>query len=123
MFVYIADFILITHFVVIIFITSLFIMIPIGYKFNWLFLKNKSLRTFHLGLMILVTLETIFGIACPLTYLENFFLQKVQDELFLTYWLSKVIYWDLPSSFFTISYLICLIWTIKMWQLFPPKKM
>ena len=118
----IAALILILHFGIIIFITSLFFLVPIGYKYNWQFVKNKKLRIIHLGLITFISLETVLGLACPLTYLENFFLEKNTYEFFLSYWISQIIYWNLPSSFFIILYLICFIWTIKMWQLFPPRK-
>ncbi len=120
----IADIILILHFGIILFITSLFFLIPVGYKFNWIFTKNIKIRVFHAGLMTFVTIETFLGIACPLTYLENYFLNENENEnkLFLSYWLNKIIYWDLPSYFFLIMYLICLFWTFIMWYIFPPKK-
>ena len=38
----IADIILILHFGIILFITSLFFLIPVGYKFNWIFKKYKN---------------------------------------------------------------------------------
>ena len=120
----IADIILVLHFGIVLFITSLFFLIPVGYKFNWIFTKNIKIRVFHAGLMTFVTIETFLGIACPLTYLENYFLNENENEnkLFLSYWLNKIIYWDLPSYFFLIIYLICLVWTFIMWYKFPPKK-
>ena len=120
----IADLILILHFGIVLFITSLFFLIPVGYKFNWIFTKNIKVRVFHAGLMTFVTIETFLGMACPLTYLENYFLNENENEnkLFLSYWLNKIIYWDLPSYFFLIMYLICLVWTFIMWYIFPPKK-
>ena len=120
----IADIILVLHFGIILFITSLFFLIPVGYKFNWIFTKNIKIRVFHAGLMTFVTIEKFLGMACPLTYLENYFLGNNENEnkLFLSYWLNKIIYWDLPSYFFLIMYLICLVWTFIMLYIFPPKK-
>ena len=122
MYYFIADVVLILHFSIIIFITSLFFFIPIGYKLNWSWLKYKSVRKIHLALMTLVTFETILGIACPLTYLENHLLEKVETELFLSFWLKKIIYWDFPSTFFISLYLVCFAWTIALWVFFPPKR-
>ena len=41
----IADIVLIFHFSIVIFIVSGLFLIPIGYKFNWIWVKNKKLRS------------------------------------------------------------------------------
>ena len=69
-----------------------------------------------------VTLETILGITCPLTYLENFLRGTTQSESFIGYWIQKLIYWDLPTYVFFILYCILLGWTLLMWRVFPPKR-
>ena len=66
-----ADIILSIHFIIAFFIVSLFVVIPFGYKLNWNWIKNRKLRLFHIILMFFVTLETIMGMTCPLTIIEN----------------------------------------------------
>ena len=122
MFIFVADLILILHFAIVLFISSIFILVPLGYKLNWSFFKSMRLRIIHIGLMIFVTIESIFGLICPLTYLENLFRKEKEYDLFLTYWLSQLIYWDFPSIFFLCLYLLCLSWTIIMWIIFPPRE-
>ena len=116
------DIIIFFHFVIVIFITSLLVLIPLGYKLNWKLLQNKTVRKTHLGLMSFVTFEAIIGMTCPLTMVENYLSGMSQNETFISYWLGKVIYWNFPSIFFTIIYCLCLIWIILMWRIFPPKK-
>ena len=116
------DFIIFFHFVIVIFITSLLFLIPLGYKLNWKLLHNKTVRKTHLGLMSFVTFEAIIGMTCPLTMVENYLSGMSQNETFISYWLGKVIYWNFPSIFFTIIYCLCLTWIILMWKIFPPKK-
>ena len=67
-----ADIILILHFLVVIFITVGFLLIPIGYYYDWSWIRNFKLRLFHFGLMFIVTFETLVGITCPLTSIENY---------------------------------------------------
>ena len=110
------------HFAIILFISSLIFLIPLGYKFSWSIYKNKTLRLIHLVLMLFVTLETLLGIVCPLTLVENYLSGTLEDKTFVSYWLGKIIYWDLPSIFFSILYSTCLIWIIIMWKIFPPQK-
>ena len=91
---FIADIILVIHFCIVIFITSGFLLIPIGYKINWALPKNRRLRMLHLGLMMFVTLETILGVTCPLTSIENELRGILETETFIRHWIKKIIYWN-----------------------------
>ena len=117
-----ADTILILHFLVIIFIISLYFLIPYGYSKNWKFVKNYKIRLAHLMLIFFITLETFLGIICPLTTLENDLRGQLYSETFISFWISKVIYWDLPTTFFIVVYTIFLIFAIILWLKFLPKK-
>ncbi len=116
----IADIVLFFHFCIVVFITFGFVLIPIGYNFNWIWIKNKKLRLLHFGMMIFVTFETILGLSCPLTVLENNLRGINENQLFLSKWITKVIYWDFPSEFFLIIYCLCLGWTFLIWKKYPP---
>ena len=117
----IADIILVSHFFVVIFITFGFFLIPIGYRLEWGWIANRKLRIFHFGMMVLITLETLFGITCPLTSIENSLRGINQSTSFVAYWIKQIIYWDFPTQFFLIVYGIFLGWTFLMWKLCPPK--
>ena len=116
----IADIVLFFHFCIFVFITFGFVLIPIGYNFNWIWIKNKKLRLLHFGMMIFVTFETILGLSCPLTVLENNLRGINENQLFLSRWITEVIYWDFPSEFFLILYCLCLGWTFLIWKKYPP---
>ena len=116
----IADIVLFFHFCIVVFITFGFVLIPIGYNFNWIWIKNKKLRLLHFGMMIFVTFETILGLSCPLTVLENNLRGINENQLFLSRWITEVIYWDFPSEFFLIIYCLCLGWTFLIWKKYPP---
>ena len=116
----IADIVLLFHFFIVVFVTSGFVLIPIGYNFDWLWIKNKKLRLLHFGMMIFITFETLLGIACPLTILENNLRGVEKNQLFISMWISEIIYWDFPSNFFIILYFIFLGWTFLIWMKYPP---
>ena len=116
----IADIVLMFHFTIVIFITFGFFLIPIGYKFNWDWVKNLKLRICHCGMMLCITLEALLGITCPLTSIENNLRGIDKTTSFISYWINQIIYWDLPSQFFIILYCAVLIWTFLLWKLFPP---
>ena len=116
----IADIVLFFHFCIVVFITFGFVLIPIGYNFNWIWIKNKKLRLLHFGMMIFVTFETILGLSCPLTVLENNLRGINENQLFLSRLIIEVIYWDFSSEFFLILYCLCLGWTFLIWKKYPP---
>jgi len=117
----IADIVLVIHFCVVIFMISGFVFIPIGYKFDWGWIANTRLRIFHTGMMVFITLETLLGITCPLTSIENSLRGIYQSKSFIEYWITQIIYWDVPAHFFIILYCMFLGWTFLMWKLFPPR--
>ena len=117
-----ADIVLVIHFCIVVFITSGFFLIPIGYTANWDWTSNVKLRISHCGMMVFVTLETLLGITCPLTSLENILRGITQSESFIGYWIQQLVYWDFPTHIFFILYCIFLGWTLLMWRIFPPKR-
>ena len=116
----IADIVFVLHFCVVIFITLGFFLIPIGYKFEWRWIKNRKLRIAHCGMMVFITLETLWGLTCPLTSIENSLRGINQPKSFIAYWIEKIVYWDFPTQFFLILYCISLGWTFLIWKLCPP---
>ena len=117
----IADIVLAFHFVIVIFITFGLFLIPIGWKLNWDWIANRNLRLLHCGMIAFVTVETILGITCPLTEIENSIRGVNQSNSFISYWIMQIIYWDLPSIFFLILYSITLGWVLFLWKLCPPR--
>ena len=118
----IADFVLLVHFCIVIFISFGFILIPVGYSFDWIWIKKRYLRLLHAGMMSFITFETLLGMICPLTIIENNLRGINENHSFISMWVSEIIYWNLPSKFFVILYCILLLWTFLMWKIYPPVK-
>ena len=118
---FLADIVLIIHFIVIIFVTLNFFFIPVGYVKNWQWTKNLKIRLIHLFLVAFVMTETILGFLCPLTIIENNLRLNFHDERsFIAYWLSKIIFWEVNNIIFILIYLITFLWTCIMWKLYKP---
>ena len=100
----IADALLLVHFSLAAFITLGFFIIPIGYKLGWNWIKNRNLMFLHLFLMGFITVETIVGLTCPLTVLENMFRDIDYSSSFISYWMAQILYWNLPSEVFVLLY-------------------
>lgn len=118
---HLATAVLLIHIFIILFIVGLFFLVPIGYKYNWNWQKSQKLRFFHLILISIVTFETLVGISCPLTVIENNLRGIYISNSFIDLILQKIVYWEFPTIVFLLLYSLCLFWTILMWFIFPPK--
>tara|TARA_B100000989_G_scaffold296164_1_gene278804 strand:+ start:2389 stop:2751 length:363 start_codon:yes stop_codon:yes gene_type:complete len=116
-----ADLILIIHFFIIIFIISLFALVPYGYYRKWNWVSRKKIRYTHLFLMTLVTIESFIGIICPLTILENHLRGTITNQSFLSKHLSKIIFFNFPSSFFLALYFSGFLGAVYLSFKYPPK--
>ena len=111
-----ADFVLIIHFCIVFFVVFGFLALPIGYLNNCRWTRNTKLRVAHILLMGFITLESILGITCPLTTIENTLRQIEYQRSFVAYWVSRIIYWDLPPYFFLILYSSCFVLSLVFWK-------
>jgi hypothetical protein len=116
----IADVLLFLHFGRAAGITAGFFIIPLGYKLGWNWIKKRNLRLLHFFLMGVITTETIVGLTCPLTVLENMFRDVDYSMSFMSYWVAEILYWDLPSQVFVLLYSLCFGWVLILWKICPP---
>ena len=115
-----ADLVLITHFAIAAFLALGMLLIPLGAYWHWTWVRSRRLRQIHMGLMILIAIEALFHITCPLTTLEAYLRKSTAPESFWADQLGKILYWDLPLEFFTILYGCCVVWTLFLWKSVPP---
>ena len=115
-----ADFVLIIHFCIVFFVVFGLVALPIGCLNNYSWTRNFKFRVAHILLMGFITLESILGITCPLTIIENTLRQIEYKQSFVAYWISQLIYWDLPLYFFLILYSSCFVLSLVFWRVHPP---
>ena len=119
----VADLVLIIHFSIVFFLVFGLVALPIGYLRNYSWTRNAKFRAAHMLLMGLITIEASLGITCPLTTIENALRQIEYQKSFVAYWVSRFIYWDLPTYSFVILYCSCFIWSLLFWKLHPPRSL
>jgi len=117
-----ADLVLLTHFTIAAFLVVGMLLIPLGAFWNWSWVQARRLRQIHMGLIVLIAIEAVFHITCPLTTLEALLRQTAAPESFWADQLGKILYWDLPIEFLTILYMCCFIWVSYLWKSVPPRK-
>jgi len=102
-----ADIVLVMHFLFVAFVVGGLAVIWIGAALNWTWIRNFWFRAAHLGAIGFVVAESLVGILCPLTVLEDALRQSDQPEAsFIQRWVSRLLYYDLPERIFTITYVL-----------------
>ena len=118
---WLADTILVIHFGFAAFIALGLLLIPIGRLLAWNWVRHHRLRTLHAALMVFVALEAVIGMTCPLTTLEAYLRGTQAHESFWAEQIHRLLFWDLPLSFFLILYLACAAWVIWLWFFCRPR--
>ena len=100
-----ADAILILHVAFVGFIVGGFFLILLGAWRGWRWIRSPTFRYMHLAAIVFVSLETLFGIACPLTVWEDALRGTAAGSPgFIERWLSHLLFYDLPGWVFTLAY-------------------
>ena len=107
---FLADIVLITHFLYVLFVIGGLILVWAGWFMKWQWVKLFWFRIIHLASIAFVAVISLFGIPCPLTILEgNLRISSGADfynQSFIQYWLYKILFYEAPGIAFTIGYVI-----------------
>jgi hypothetical protein len=123
---YLADLILFLHFLYILGVVLPVLTIPIGWKRGWPWVRSRTIRTVHAGMMGFVLFEILVGMKCPLTVLENRFLEassrpSYQGD-FMAHWVSQIMYWHMPYWVFIAVYASVFSLIVLLWRKYPPQR-
>src|SRR6266536_1323522 len=103
-----ADAILISHALIVLFNVASLPLIWFGRYFRWRFVRNFYFRTVHLLLIGFIALQAMLGQACPLTDLENELRVKAGRDAyagsFIAHWVQRLLFYDAKASAFTVAY-------------------
>jgi hypothetical protein len=120
-----ADLIVSIHFGYVVIVVGGLFVIVLGGVLRWRFVRNLWFRAIHLTMILIVVLETVFGISCPLTDWEYGFRiaagqQNATAESFVARLIQQLIFYDFPLIVFTIGYCLFGITVLASWWLIPP---
>lgn len=97
------------HAIFVAFVVFGLLAILVGHLLDWRWIGNLYFRILHLAAVALVCVESIIGMDCPLTTLENALRlgagQSGYAGDFIGYWLDRLIFYDFPRWVFTVIYL------------------
>ena len=117
-----ADFILVVHFVFVLFVVGSLPLIWIGAVAGWRWIRNFRYRVAHLAAILFVSAETAAGIWCPLTLWEDALRGTAQDKSFIARLVHSVLFYDLPVWVFTATYFAFAALVALTWWRIPPQR-
>ena len=121
--IWLADAVLVAHSLLALCIVCGLVVIWLGAALRWGWVRNRPLRIAHLLAIALVSLLSLFGIACPLTVLEDWLRNgSPEPQGFIQRWVSRLLYYDLPAWVFTLAYVVFALMVLLTWRLVPPDR-
>jgi hypothetical protein len=116
-----ADLVLVAHLALVLFVVVGFVVIPLGGGFRWEWVRKRGWRLMHLVVIGFVAAETLVGIACPLTVLEDALRGAERGGPgFVERWIGRLLYWDLPGWVFVGGYVLAALVALILWLAVPP---
>jgi hypothetical protein len=116
-----ADAVLALHCAIVVFITAGLPLVWIGAALHWCWIRIRWLRALHLGAIAFVALESLAGVACPLTVWEALLRHRQPPQGLIQQWVERALFYDLPPWVFTAAYAIFAAAVAATWWAVPPR--
>ena len=117
-----ADVVLLVHLAIVVFITAGLPLIYLGAARGWRWVRARRWRVLHLGAIVFVALESLAGIACPLTVWEDVLRGNQRGPGFVERWVDRVMFYDLPTGVFALIYVVFAVLVAVTWVTVPPSR-
>jgi hypothetical protein len=118
---WLADLVLIVHFLFVAFVVGGLALIWIGAAAGWGWVRNFWFRIAHLAAIAFVAGEALLGIWCPLTVWEAQLRGAGVEKSFVAGWVHRVLFYDFPERVFTIVYVLFAFAVAATLWLVPPR--
>ncbi|WP_018625347.1 DUF2784 domain-containing protein [Kangiella aquimarina] len=124
-YILLADLILITHTLFVVFVVLGLLFIIIGGICGWSWVRNPWIRLAHLLAIGVVVIQSWFGAICPLTVWENSLRQMAGEagyqDSFISYWLETILYYRFPHWVFVVAYTLFGALVLVSWLWVRPR--
>lgn len=118
-----ADLVLAIHLLWVLIVIGMVPAVILGNRLGWSWIRLRWVRYAHLAMITLVTLEALFHIVCPLTWLEHMLRgESGQPPSLVAEWVRSLLFYDLPPTFFTVVYLVFLGIVLGLLKTIPPNR-
>src|SRR5512140_473805 len=117
-----ADFILIIHFLFVLFVVGGLALIWVGVAANWRWVRNFWFRIAHLVAICIVAAEALLGVICPLTDWEDRLRGVPTDTGFVARWIHRLLFYSFPEWVFTTAYILFALAVALTFWCVPPRR-
>ena len=122
-----ADAIVVFHFGYVLFAVGGELVVLLGWLLRWRWIRNLAFRIAHLASVVVVAMEALIGVLCPLTDWEYRLRllagQTVEEEIpFMARLVRRIIFYDFPAWVFTLTYILFALLVAATLLLVPPRK-
>jgi len=119
-----ADLVVAVHVAYVSFVVLGQLAILIGILARWEWIRNRWFRIAHLVAILIVAVEAVLDVTCPLTDWEDR-LRRLAGQTgnqgdFLGHWLHELIFYDFPPWVFTTAYLGFAALVLATFVIAPP---
>jgi hypothetical protein len=115
-----ADAILVVHFAFVLFVVGGLVLTWAGALLHWGWIRNVWFRAAHLAAICYVAAEGLLGVMCPLTVWEDALRGTTVGDGFVARWIHRLMFYELPESFFTVVYVAFAGIVLLTYCLVPP---
>jgi hypothetical protein len=120
-----ADVVVAAHAAYVLFVILGLLAILAGVLFRWSWTRNFWFRLAHLAMIGVVVVESVLGIVCPLTTLEQSLREKAglpaESGSFIGRWVHELLFFQAPEWVFTIVYCLFGAAVLATFWLAPPR--
>ena len=121
-----ADAILALHVLFVLFVVFGLVLIFVGRKWSWSWVRNPWFRLAHLLAIGLVVVQAWLGAHCPLTIWEMQLRTMAGDVTysgsFIAHWIETLLYYRAPAWVFTLVYTLFGAVVLASWIFVKPRK-
>jgi hypothetical protein len=120
-----AHAVLVLHVSAVVFIVGGLILILLGGKLEWAWVRNFWFRLAHLAAIVFVAISSWLGIDCPLTTLELWLRSRAglagYFDDFIAHWLRKLVFFEAPPWVFATAYTAFALLALFSWTRVRPE--
>lgn len=119
-----ADCVVVIHLAYVLFVILGLVAVLVGRLVGWQWIRNSWFRIAHLTMILVVVVESLLSITCPLTTLENYWRrlagQEVSEATFVGQLAHDLLFFDCDPSQFVWIYCAFGAAVLFSWVVVPP---
>ena len=120
--VFLADAILIVHFLFVLFVVAGLVLTWIGAWRGWRWIRAMRFRLAHLAAIVFVAGESLLGMVCPLTEWEDTLRGTTGEKSFIARWVHQLMFFTAPEWVFTALYVAFALSVAATFLFIPPER-